>query len=194
MNNSKSIIHTAGGSALGRMMTKIFSINEIEIINTVRREKHIEELKQIGGKYTVLSNNYEDLRKELKIISDQLRPNLAFECVGGEMTGIILASIKENGLLYHYGNLSLKSISNVLTRDLLFKNKTMKGFWVANYLKTLPEEELNTIMQNVINYKTSTDYFDVNVAAVYKPSEVEVAIKNYRNDMGKGKIILDFTK
>ena len=181
-------------------MTKIFRKNDIEIINTVRRyiitnvrEKHIEELKQIGGNYTVLSNNYEDLRKELKILSDQLRPNLAFECVGGDMTGIVLGSIKENGLLYHYGNLSLKPISNVQTRDLLFKNKTMKGFWVPNYLKSLPKEESNKIMQDLIEFKTSTDYFDVKVANVFKPGDVEVAIKNYRNDMGKGKIILDFT-
>ena len=150
-------------------------------------------MKEIGGNHTVLSTNYEDLRKELKIISDHLRPNLAFECVGGDMTGIILASIKENGFLYHYGNLSLRPISNVQTRDLLFKNKTMKGFWVTAYLNSLSSTQYEHIIHDLIENKTKSDIFNINIAEVYKPKDVETAIKNYRKEMGKGKILLDFS-
>lgn len=141
-----------------------------------------------------MSTNFEDLRKDLKILADQFRPNLAFECVGGEMTGIILASIKENGFLYHYGNLSLRPISNVQTRDLVFKNKTMKGFWLTSFLQSLSQEELNTIIANLIEYKSTTDLFNVNIVGIFKPNEVELAIKNYRREMGRGKVLLDFTK
>lgn len=141
-----------------------------------------------------MSTNYEDLRKDLKILADQFRPNLAFECVGGDMTGIILASIKENGYLYHYGNLSLRPISNVQTRDLLFKNKTMKGFWLPGFLQSISPDQAETIKKNLIEYKSSTDIFSVNILDVFKPNEVELAIKNYRRDMGKGKILLDFTR
>lgn len=156
------------------------------------REKHIDELREIGGEYTVLSTNYEDLKKDLKGLADKLKPNLAFECVGGDMTGIILASIKENGYLYHYGNLSLRSVSNVQTRDLLFKNKTIKGFWLPAYLNSLPEDILSKIMKDLIEIKSNSDLFNTNIIEVFRPKDVEMAIKNYRKEMGKGKIILDF--
>ena len=78
----------------------------------------------------------------MKEISNQMRPKLAFECIGGENTGIMFEFLCEEGILYHYGNLSLTPISNVFTKDMLFKNKTMKGFWLTNYLKSLNEEEL----------------------------------------------------
>lgn len=129
----------------------------------------------------------------MKEISNQMRPKLAFECIGGENTGIMFEFLCEEGILYHYGNLSLTPISNVLTKDMLFKNKTMKGFWLTNYLKSLNEEELKAIYTKLIEYKITTDFFNVNIVNVFKPNQVELAIKTYRNDMGKGKIILDFT-
>jgi NADPH:quinone reductase-like Zn-dependent oxidoreductase len=129
----------------------------------------------------------------MKKISKTLRPKLGFDCIGGDMTGIILENLSENGIIFHYGNLSLNPVSNVLTKDLIFMNKTMKGFWLTNYLKSLSEDELNNIYIDLLKYKTSTDYFNVNIVNVFKPNEVALAIKTYRIDMGKGKIILDFS-
>lgn len=108
------------------------------------------------------------------------------------MTGIVLASIKENGFLYHYGNLSLRPVSNVQTRDLLFKNKTIKGFWLPAFLNSLPEESFNTVIKDLIEIKSNTDLFNTKLVEVFQPKDVESAIKNYRKEMGKGKIILDF--
>jgi NADPH:quinone reductase-like Zn-dependent oxidoreductase len=130
----------------------------------------------------------------LKNLSDRLRPTIAFECVGGEMTGIILASIKENGLLYHYGNLSLRPISNVQTRDLVFKNKTMKGFWLPSFLNSLSSKDYSEIFNELIDLKCNSDTFNTNIIDTFHPKDVDVAIKTYRKEMGKGKIILDFSK
>ncbi len=130
----------------------------------------------------------------MKMISRSLKPKIGFDCIGGDITGIILENLSEGGTLYHYGNLSLTPVSNVLTKDLIFMNKTMKGFWLTNYLKSLSEEELKNIYMNLLKYKTSTVYFNVNIVNIFKPNEVATAIKTYRSDMGKGKIILDFSK
>ena len=40
----------------------------------------------------------------------------------------------EEGSLYHYGNLSLRNISNIITNDLLFLDKKVLGFWLFKYL------------------------------------------------------------
>jgi len=42
-------------------------------------------------------------------------------------------------------------------------------------------------MNNVIKYKTETEIFNVNYE-IFKPNDVEKAIKNYRSEMGKEKI------
>lgn len=43
--NLKSVVHTAGASQLGKMMTRYFSENGVEVISIVRKEEQIEQLK-----------------------------------------------------------------------------------------------------------------------------------------------------
>ena len=39
----------------------------------------------------------------MKKISKTLRPKLGFDCIGGDMTGIILENLSENGIIFPFG-------------------------------------------------------------------------------------------
>jgi hypothetical protein len=123
---------------------------------------------------------------------DIIMPKVAFESIGGEMTGLILRMLEENGELYHYGNLSLKAISNLMSNDFIFMNKTIKGFWLFTYLNN--QCDSNLIFNNYVQeLKTNPEIYESNINAVYKAEQFEEAIRVYKNEMSKGKVLLDFS-
>lgn len=100
--------------------------------------------------------------------------------------------MKENGTLFHYGNLSLRSISNVLTNDILFYNKSLRGFWLHNYLKHQKDNLRDIYNEFLIDLENNPNIYKTNITNVYTPDQFELAFKEYKSQMGKGKILFDF--
>jgi NADPH:quinone reductase-like Zn-dependent oxidoreductase len=188
LHKAECIIHTAGSSAVGRMLNKLCQDRGVRVINTVRKSKYLDELN--GGLVHTVSSDVDGYRGGLKELCDRYRPNVAFECIGGETTGLVLNNIVENGCLYHYGNLSLRPLSAIMTNDLLFQNKTMKGFWLHRYLKEYPET-VNYFLKDLME---KTSLYETNIQAVFKPENFEDAFKTYRQNMSLGKVLFDFNK
>ena len=53
----KSVSQNGASSALGRMFIKLCKKEGIEVINIVRKESTIDELKRIGGEYTISTSD-----------------------------------------------------------------------------------------------------------------------------------------
>jgi NADPH:quinone reductase-like Zn-dependent oxidoreductase len=190
-NNFKAAIHTAGMSAVGKMFTRLCVKNNFKVINTVRRENYLSEMKELGSSFTISTSN-DSYKKELLLAKEEFKPEVAFDSIGGEMTGLILNALNDDGVLYHYGNLSSRNISNVLTYDILFANKSIQGFWLINYLKKANVN--NSIIESFTEtLKNDASLYDSNIQAVYKPENFEEAFKTYKENMTKGKILFDFT-
>jgi NADPH:quinone reductase-like Zn-dependent oxidoreductase len=120
------------------------------------------------------------------------KPQIAFECIGGDTTGLILNTLEENGTLYHYGNLSLRNCSNISTHDLLFMDKKILGFWLFKYLKNLKE---SPILHEFFKFlEKHPDIFTTQIQAVFNPENFESALKVYRSDMSQGKVLFDFSE
>ena len=65
-NKLNSVVHTAGNSQLGRMMTKYFGENGVDVISIVRKKEQIELLqKEVGAKY-VLNSSDPDFEKQFQ--------------------------------------------------------------------------------------------------------------------------------
>jgi trans-2-enoyl-CoA reductase len=122
-----------------------------------------------------------------------LKPKIAFECIGGETSAIILKLLEEEGELYHYGNLSLKPLSNILTNDFIFMDKKIYGFWLFKYLNS--HKDKNKLFENYKNdlNTNNAEIYETNINKIFKPENFEEAIKIYKNEMSKGKVLLDFT-
>lgn len=56
-NDQKTVVHTAGASQLGKMMTRYFADNGVDVISIVRKNEQIEQLqKEVGAKYVLDSS------------------------------------------------------------------------------------------------------------------------------------------
>ena len=56
-----------------------------------------------------------------------------FDAVGGQTASELFALMPPNSITYNYGGLSGKGIE-ASPLDLIFKNKTLTGWWLSNYL------------------------------------------------------------
>lgn len=101
---TKTVIHTAAASALGKMMVKYFTTNGVEVINVVRRKEQEETLQQIGAKY-ILNSTDTDFPEKLKDLSSKLQATVCFEAVGGKLTNTILVNMPKDSTIFVYGAL-----------------------------------------------------------------------------------------
>ncbi len=153
----------------------------------------MEELNSIGSTLTInTSSSTKDYKNELLLAKKEYNTKVAFECIGGEMTGNILNTLDEEGILYHYGNLNLKNCSNITTRDLIFLDKKISGFWLFKYLNNLPDQGQRIFQEFYEILNTQPEIFDTSIHGIFSPDKFEEAFKLYRSDMSKGKVLFDF--
>lgn len=189
-SGKKSVAQNGASTALGRMFLKLCVSQGIEIINVVRKESSIKELSELGGKHFV-STSDEGWETKLKDLCEELDVTILFDCCAGEMTGKCLSAIKAGGTVYNYGLLEQKQPSGFSSKDFIFLNKSVKGWWMPNFLTQTDPKELIKYRNQIINdydhnegkifsteYKESFSLNDINKAIqVYTTSSGKILIK-----------------
>lgn len=137
---SNSLIHTAAASQLGQMLVKIAPEKGVEIINVVRRAEHVELLKGLGAKHIVNSSD-KDWQEQLKAKAEELDCSVGFDCVAGEMPGILLDVLPYGGTCFTYGGLE-GYINKVNPRRLIYEKKSMKGFYLKDWIFKGGQEQM----------------------------------------------------
>ena len=103
--NTKTVIHTAAASSLGRMINRYFPTEKLNVINIVRRQEQVDLLTKEGAKY-VLNSQEEGFENKLAQLIKEHKVKLAFDAIGGEMAGRILKLMPKGSIAYVYGCLS----------------------------------------------------------------------------------------
>lgn len=184
----KAIIHTAGASALGRMVIRYFKHKGIKTINIVRRDDIIEELKKDGADY-VLNLQSSDFEAKLKEIAQKEEATVAFDALGGDMAGKLLTNMPENSTVYVYGGLGGSAVNGVNVGHLIFQGKTVTGFWLRPYLgKVAKLGQLPPLIQDV--YSLLPTVLRSNIQKVFKLEEYKEALAYYEKNSSFGKVLL----
>ena len=182
----KAIVQTAAASALGQMVNRIFQNHGIQIINIVRREAQVEFLKQAGAEI-VLNSTDADFTKEIKEVCKEHQARLAFDAVAGPLTGKVLSAMPKHSKMTVYGGLSFE-MSEVDPGDLIFKGKSVNGFWLTSWLaKKNPIQSL-LLWQKA--QKMLTSDLKSEIRARYPLADVKEAVTAYQEQMTGGKILL----
>jgi NADPH:quinone reductase-like Zn-dependent oxidoreductase len=184
----KTIVNNAAASTLGKMLIKLCKNEHINLINIVRREKHVEELKSIGAKY-ILNSNDTDYQQKLAMLAGELEASLFFDAVTGEETNKIIHAAPKNSKVMLYANLSDEQFS-IDSREILQKNITINGFFLGNW--TSEQNILKTLASINKAKKLLKNELHTNVQQTFAIDQVNEAIEFYKNNMSKGKVLLNF--
>ncbi len=186
--NANAIVLNAAGSQVARFIHDMAKSEGIETINIVRKDETVDLLKSKGVS-NILNQQSENFENELKQICADLKADIAFDAVGGEMTGLLMNSISKGASVIVYGGLSGKPISNIDILEIIFKNKTLSGFdlnqWLLNYSKGEFERISTEIQHLIIDNVIRTE-----INEVFDLEDYEKGIFAYIKNMSAGKILL----
>lgn len=181
-----AMVNNAAASALGKMLIRLANLHSIPLVSIVRKEEQVSVLKAMGATH-VLNSSDASFEQELQKLSHQLKATLILDAVTGEATGQLLRAAPDGSTLVAYARLSGDPI-NADPADLIRHEKAITGFQLGNWLKTrsIParirfvnrvKKQLVSSLQTQVHRRCSLE-------------EVNEAIRLYREEMSRGKILL----
>ena len=126
-----ALAQTAAASALGRMLLALSLRAKVPMVNVVGRLEQVELLKKLGAQH-VLSSHEPEFEERLRLMCHELKVSLAFDAVGGKLTGQLLQALPDGGTLIVHGLLSEQEC-HIHPGDLIFRDKKVEGFWMERW-------------------------------------------------------------
>jgi len=186
-SHAKAIIQNGASGQIGIFIRTLARMNGIKVINLVRKEEHMETLRQ-EGEHHVLGINQPDYESRLHQLSHDLGATIAFDAVGGEGSGQILNAMPAGAVLMVYGGLSGKPLGAINPMDIIFKGKTIKGFNLQEWKTSTGEKKFSEVSSTL--QKLITDHvLQTKIQGTFKLEEVQQAMEQYIRNMSAGKIL-----
>jgi len=183
----KTIIQTAASGQVARFIRHLALERSLHTINIVRKDKHAEQLKEEGQQY-VLNLNDEDFDEKLKSMAHELNATVAFEAIGGEMTGRIFNAMPPDSKVILYGGLSSLPVSQVDSLHLIFKGKSIKGFNLNQWMANLSSEKKKSITDEIIGLVNKGN-FKTNIQSRFSFDDIFDGLRQYLGNMSEGKVL-----
>jgi len=187
MKNCKAIIQNAGGGQVAMFIRTLAQMNGLEVINIVRKEEHVAEFRKKGFHYVVNSGN-ENFMEELKAISAQLKPAIAFDAVGGDQTGVLLNALPAHSEVILYGALAGGLVSAIEPFDIIFRDKKLAGFNLTDWKAKKSKKEMEAI-NDELQELIIRGILEPKIQAIFKLDDIVNGIRTYIKSMSAGKIL-----
>jgi NADPH:quinone reductase-like Zn-dependent oxidoreductase len=180
-----SLIQTAAASALGRMLIRLCARSGIESINIIRRDEHIAGLQDAGARY-ILNSTEPTFEKHLRALTRSMHTSIAFDAVGGRLSGQILRALHTGGTLCLYGSLAAEPVE-ISIDQIIFRSKHIRGFWLSLWMRENGPETRAQALADILAQRQ--DYTPA-IAGRYPLERAHDALDAYAADMTRGKVLL----
>lgn len=187
LKEGDTLLLTAGASAFSKLTLQMAVKRGIKVICTVRREDQVDMLENLGAA-KVVNTEKTKLQKEIMTYTQGKGVDAVFDAVGGALGARALASLKAGGCMHVYGLLSLESIP-LNSGLMIFKNLSIKGFWLTTYLAQLDKANRAKAFEEVFTQLVTGD-LELDVEAVYPLEKVKEALSHFERPGRKGKVLL----
>ena len=185
---AEAIIQNAAAGQVGQFINVLASKKGMEVINLVRKAKHVEELNKAGLGH-VLDSTSENFEENFASIVALLKPSVAFDAVAGDISSLMLNHMPAGSQVLVYGGLSGAKIFDIDPMQIIFQDKSIRGFNMNKWLQDISQEALNKTTDEIQELFIKGD-FNTKIQCSYPLDEVVTAIRTYIKDMSAGKILL----
>jgi NADPH2:quinone reductase len=181
-----AMANNAAASSLGKMLIRLAADRSLPLINIVRKEQQVLDLKEMGARH-VLNSNSDSFSTELSSLAHQLNATLVLDAVGGKKSADLLSAAPDGSTLLAYARLSGDHIQ-ADPSDLIRKEKQITGFQLGNWLNTKSLLYKLKFLSSV--KKEMSGSLRSKVHRTFPKEQVNEAIKLYRENMSEGKVLL----
>ncbi len=178
---------TACGSALGKMVIQLCKMRGIKTIGTVRRDDINDEIRDMGVT-EIVNTSQPNWSKQVQKLTDYKGVKAVLECVGGATTEEAINCMSRGGLMLIYGLMSLDNPAlNIGT--MIFKELTIKGFWLTEWMKNATAEMRSKLAIEVIGLLASGK-IQLPIEANYGLDDIAAAVTHADTPGRFGKILI----
>lgn len=180
------VMQNSANSGVGSYVVQLAKLRGLKTVNVVRRDSAVAGVQAQGGDVVLVDGD--DLAERVKAATGGAAIKLGIDAVGGKATLRLAASLAEGATIVNYGALSGEPCS-VSPRELVFRDVTLKGFWLARWFRTAPQAkqfELLTELAGLIAIgKLSTP-----IQATYDVAQIKDAVAAAAAGERQGKILI----
>jgi NADPH:quinone reductase-like Zn-dependent oxidoreductase len=188
-SNANTIIQNASGGQVAGFIRKMAMDDGREIIDIVRKKETAESLIAKGAKYVLVETD-DEFDLQLKELTNKLKPTVAFDAVGGNLSGKIYNSLAPHSDMIIYGGLSNKPISDIAVMDAIFDDKIISGFNLIDWKNELFEDEFEEISQK-LQHKFTNGEYQTKIQSSIKMKDIVRGLKTYLGNMSAGKLLIN---
>jgi NADPH:quinone reductase-like Zn-dependent oxidoreductase len=185
-DKSKALVLNAAGGQVPRFIRIMAKDNDIKTINIVRKKETVRMLLDEGVS-NVLFESEDDFDVKLKTLCHDLMATVAFDAVGGELSGKIFNAMPDDSKLVVYGGLSNKDISGLNTMSIIFNKKKIHGFSLPDWKNEV--ENINSVSEYLQDKFINGD-FKTKIQGLIQMEDVVKGLRNYISNMSMGKILI----
>jgi NADPH:quinone reductase-like Zn-dependent oxidoreductase len=169
------VMQNAANSAVGRYLITLAKREGLKTVNVVRREDLVPELRELGADVVVVDGP--DLPEKVREATGGAKIRLGIDAVGGSATTRLGDSLAPGGIVVNYGAMSGKgpSLSAVAT---IFKDVTLRGFWLVNWMNKTPRQEQAALMQRMATLLAE--------GVLYAPVDATFPLENIKEALTRG--------
>lgn len=186
LRSGEWVIQDAANSGVGHNLIRLAKADGLRTVKVVRRDALVEPLKAVGADAVVVDGP--DLAERVAAATGGARIRLAIDAIAGDICIRLGDCLAEGGVLVNYGLLSGKPC--MLRADqTVFKDLTLKGFWLAKWLSVMPRERLQTTFDDLAG-RVAAGSLQVPVEATYDIADIKAALAHAAREGRSGKILV----
>lgn len=180
------VIQNTANSGVGGYLVQLAKIRGLKTVNLVRRESAVAGVQAQGGDVVLVDGD--DLTARVKAATGGADIRLAIDAVGGKATERIASCLGDGGMVVNYGAMSGEPC--VLSpRNLVFKDITLKGFWLAKWFRTASKPAQMALYGELARHIV-TGKLSARIHATYPVSQIKQAIAAANAGERDGKVLI----
>ena len=180
------LIQNSANSGVGSYVVQLAKLRGLKTVNVVRRESAVEGVRAQGGDVVLVDG--EDLAERVKAATGGAAIKLGIDAVGGKATLQLASSVADGGTVVNYGALSGESC-RVSPRELVFRDITLKGFWLARWFRSTPTAQQRALLGELAGL-IATGKLSTPIQATYDVSQIKEAVAAAAAGERQGKILI----
>jgi len=188
LRKSKAIIQNAAGSQVASIIRMMAKENGIKVIDIVRKQESANLLFSRGAEYVLIETN-DGFTEQLNTLAKKLDATVAFDAVGGYISGLMFNALQPDSELVVYGGLSNKPIEGIDVMDVIFNNKIISGFNLMDWKAEFEDGEFEKISNKLQDKFISGDYY-TKISDSFKLDDIVKGLRSYISNMSSGKVLI----
>ena len=180
------VIQNSANSGVGSYVVQLARLRGFKTVNIVRRESAVAGVQAQGGDVVLVDGD--DLAERVKAATGGAAIKLGIDAVGGTATMRLAACLAEGAAIVNYGALSGEPCV-VSPRELVFRDVSLKGFWLARWFRTTPQAKQLALLTELAGL-IAAGKLSTPIQATYDVAQIKEAVAAAAAGERQGKILI----